>query len=390
MEKIDILERLRQDHPDEPETWYLIGLARQKDGDWAEALQAYAQALENCEGALREKVLSAMETLPDLRETDAPGDTLEEATDAGPADVLQPFRLVEGGHGDAGPSPVRFEDVGGLEEIKNAIRMRIIKPFADPGLFARFGQRAGGGVLLYGPPGCGKTFLARATAGECNARFIHVSITDILSPYYGVSPQLLHEAFEAARASRPCVIFIDEADTLGYSRNKSGSELVRALVDQFLSELDGAANDNKELLVLGATNMPWDMDPALKRPGRFDRMFFVPPPDLPAREAIFSRKLQDLPVGPVDLKALAAATELFSGADIEHVVSMAGETVLEEILLTGVDRPIGQADLLAAVNGHVPSTLEWLLTIKNYVRYANQSGLYEEVAAYLKKQKRLL
>src|SRR5262245_31004991 len=170
----------------------------------------------------------------------------------------------------------RFVDVVGMEELKKTIRLRIIEPFRRPSLFQRFAKKSGGGILLYGPPGCGKTLIARAIAGECEASFVHVGISDVLNMWIGESERNLAALFEKARAESPSVLFFDELDALAFSRSKSTSDHTRHLVDEFLQQLDGLSGDNSGVLVLAATNMPWDVDSAMKRPGRFDRQLFVP------------------------------------------------------------------------------------------------------------------
>ncbi|MGE5577709.1 MAG: AAA family ATPase, partial [Syntrophothermus sp.] len=173
------------------------------------------------------------------------------------------------------------------------------------------------------------------------------------------------------------------------NRAKLSSDLMRPIIDQLLAEIEGIDSSTDKLLIIGATNMPWDVDPAFKRPGRFDKMLFVPPPDEVAREAIFKLKLADKPAEAIDFKLLAAKTELYSGADIENVVELATENVIAEILKTGVERPVQMKDLLEAVEATKPSTIEWLRTIKNYVKYANQSGLYDEVEKFLARHKKI-
>lgn len=278
---------------------------------------------------------------------------------------------------------VRFVDVVGMEELKKTIRLRIIEPFLKPGLFARFSKKTGGGLLLYGPPGCGKTLIARAIAGECNAQFVSVGISDILNMWIGESERNLAALFQKARSARPAVLFFDELDALAYSRSKASSEHTRTLVNEFLSQLDGLSADNDRLLVLAATNMPWDVDPAMKRPGRFDRQVFVPPPDEQARAEMFRLKLVSVPTEPLDLRALAALTPHCSGADIDGIIEAAKEQVLSEILESGVERPLRQADLAAAARSAQPSTLEWLRTARNLVKFGGDST-YRDVEAYLK------
>lgn len=290
----------------------------------------------------------------------------------------QPVRATPSVH------KVTFADVAGMKELKKTIQLRIISPFQNQGLFSKFRKKAGGGVLLYGPPGCGKTFITKATAGECRATFISVHITDILNKYIGVSEQNLKDLFDKARSQKPSVMFFDEIDTVGFNRSKSSSDM-RGMIDTFLTEMEGIDTSTDQVLVIGATNMPWDVDSALKRPGRFDRLVFVGPPDEEAREEIFRLKLEGRYTDRIDTRLLASKTEFFSGADIENLCERAAESVLGEILETGVERPITMADFEVLLQEVRPSTLEWLRTAKNYVKYANQSGIYNDVEEYLRK-----
>ncbi len=262
--------------------------------------------------------------------------------------------------------------------------MKIILPLKQPELFKAYGKKAGGGILLYGPPGCGKTFLARATAGEVNAGFLAVGISDVLDMWIGQSEKNLHALFEQARTHRPCVLFFDEVDALGANRTdmlKSGG---RQMINQLLSELDGVNASNEGVLVLAATNAPWHLDPAFRRPGRFDRIIFVPPPDAPARAAILRLMLRGKPVETVDFDAVARKTEGFSGADLKAVVDLAVEAKLAEAMKTGKIAPIGGRDLLEAAKRHKPTVRDWFDTARNYALYANQSGLYDDILAHLK------
>ncbi|MCR9165743.1 MAG: ATP-binding protein [Nannocystaceae bacterium] len=279
---------------------------------------------------------------------------------------------------------IGFDDIVGMEEVKKTVRLRIIEPFKNPGLFARFRKKRGGGVMLYGPPGCGKTMLARAVAHECNATFIGVGISEVLNMWIGESERLLSAFFERARAERPAVLFFDELDALAFSRSKARSEHSRTRVNEFLAQLDGMDADNDQLLVLGATNMPWDVDPAMKRPGRFDRQVFVPPPDASARAEMFRVKLFDIPTEALDFRRLAEASPNASGADIDGMIELAKEHVLDEILSGGTERPMRDADLLAAVRDTEPSTVEWLRTAENLVKYGSGGGQYKELAAFLR------
>jgi transitional endoplasmic reticulum ATPase len=302
-----------------------------------------------------------------------------------------------GGERDADPSAwidsprpvVRFADVGGHEGIKDKIRKKIILPMQKPSLFQRFRRKAGGGVLMYGPPGCGKTLLARATAGECNYTFLNVQIADVLDMYIGESERKLHALFEKARAAAPAVLFFDEVEALGAKRSTSHDSATSKLVSQFLTEMDGFASRNENVLILGATNVPWAVDPAFRRPGRFDRVLFVPPPDRGAREAILRLHLSDRPVAPgLDVDAIAQKTSGYSGADLENVVDTAADAAIESSLATQVETPIQQGHLLAALQEVRPTTLEWLTTARNHARYANEGGQYDEVLEFLNRNGR--
>ena len=179
---------------------------------------------------------------------------------------------------------LNFNDVGGMDDIKKEIDLKIIKPLVHAELYKSYGKKIGGGILLYGPPGCGKTFIAKATAGQIQSKFFSVGLNDILDMWIGNSEKNLHDIFEIARRNKPCVLFFDEIDALGASRSDMKQSGGRNLINQFLLELDGINSDNDGILVLGATNTPWNLDTAFRRPGRFDRIIFIPPPDEKVKE----------------------------------------------------------------------------------------------------------
>jgi SpoVK/Ycf46/Vps4 family AAA+-type ATPase len=283
----------------------------------------------------------------------------------------------------------RFMHIAGMDDLKKTIRLQIIEPFVNPGLFAKFRKKAGGGILLYGPPGCGKTMLARAVANECEASFLAIGISEILSMWQGESERNLALMFEKARSQKPCVMFFDELDALAFSRSKASSDVSRKIVNEFLAQLDGFEKGNDQVLILAATNMPWDVDPAMKRPGRFARQVFVPPPDEVARARIIELALDSVPHGPVDAAAIAAATAQFSGADVDALVERAKEFVLTEYLETRRERDITQADLVRAAGELVPSTQDWLRTARNLVKYAGGDDSYRDLERYLKASKLL-
>lgn len=278
---------------------------------------------------------------------------------------------------------IDFNAVGGMDEVKKEIDLKIIKPLQNPEIYAAYGKKIGGGILMYGPPGCGKTFIAKATAGQINSKFISVSLNDILDMWIGNSEKNLHEIFELARAHQPCVLFFDEIDALGANRSDMKQSAGRNLINQFLLELDGIESSNDGVLVLGATNTPWHLDAAFRRPGRFDRILFVPPPDETSRQTIMNIKLEGKPTEKINTKELAKKSKEFSGADIEALIDIAVEQKIEESFETGIPQPIVQKDLLKAIKKHKPSTKEWFTTAKNYALFSNQSGLYDDILDYL-------
>lgn len=280
-----------------------------------------------------------------------------------------------------------FDEVGGMKDVKNEISLKIIKPLEHQDLYKAYGKKIGGGILLYGPPGCGKTHLARATAGEINANFLSIGINDILDMWIGSSEKNLHEIFEVARKNKPCVIFIDEIDALGANRNDVNKTNSRTSINQFLAELDGIDADNDGILILGATNAPWHLDPAFRRPGRFDRIIFVSPPDEAAKEAIYRIHLKNKPTDIIDYKALAKASKEFSGADIQAAIDRAIEDKLEASFKDGIPKPMKTKDILKAIKKMKASTKEWFSSAKNYALYANDSGLYDDVLNYMKIKK---
>jgi transitional endoplasmic reticulum ATPase len=278
---------------------------------------------------------------------------------------------------------LNFADIGGMESVKEEIRMKIIHPLKNPQLFKAYGKKIGGGVLLYGPPGCGKTLLSRATAGEIKANFLSIGIHQILDLYLGNSEKNLHALFELARTHAPAVLFFDEVDALAADRNDLRRSAGRTLINQFLAEMDGNVGVNDGLLILGATNAPWHLDPAFRRPGRFDRILFVPPPDEPARASIVEVMARDKPTDRLDAAAIAKKTKDFSGADLKAVFDIAIERSLVRAMREERVIPLGTDDLLKAAKDVKPSTRAWFESAKNYAIYSNQSGFYDDVLDFL-------
>jgi AAA+ superfamily predicted ATPase len=284
---------------------------------------------------------------------------------------------------------LRLDDVGGMAETKQRLDAAFLTPMRNPELRRTFGKSLRGGLLLYGPPGCGKTFVARALAGEIGARFATVSLADVLDMWLGRSERNVHELFEAARRAAPCVVFLDEVDALGHRRSEMRGNVQRGTVNQLLTELDGVGSDNDGVFVLAASNAPWDVDPALRRPGRLDRSLLVLPPDEPAREAILRYHLSGRPVADVDLHRLAGWTDRFSGADLAHLVETAAEAALAHSVASGEVQPVTMRELAAALKEVRPSTGAWFATARNVAEFANEHGEYDELLAYLRRTRML-
>ena len=342
-----------------------------------------------------EQVLRALE--PATAAVPSPGpepepepEPAEREPEADGGDVVR-LRALDGGRHDDGEIErprVTLDDVGGLEEVKRRLNSAFLAPMRNPQLRAAYGKSLRGGLLLYGPPGCGKTFLARALAGELGASFSAVGISDVLDMYLGESERKLHEIFAAARRHAPCVLFLDELDALGQKRSQLRHSAGRNLVNQLLAELDGVQADNEGLFVLAATNHPWDVDTALRRPGRLDRMLLVLPPDPPAREAILRLHLRGRPVdGEPALDRLVKRTETFSGADLAALCEVATERALERSLESGTVEPIGKRDLEVACSEVAPSTRAWFDVAYNYAMFANEGGQYDELLDYVKRHR---
>jgi SpoVK/Ycf46/Vps4 family AAA+-type ATPase len=306
----------------------------------------------------------------------------------GPAEVAS-AGIEEADPYDAEHAGLTLADVAGMTEVKQRLEAAFLAPMRNPQLRKLYGKSLRGGLLLYGPPGCGKTFIARAVAGELGARFIAVSFADVIDMFVGQSERNIHELFEVARRNAPCVLFLDEVDAIGQKRSQLRHTPMRSAVNQLLLELDDISGNNEGVFLLAATNHPWDVDSALRRPGRFDRTLLVLPPDAAAREGVFRYHLKDRPVAGIDLARLARQTDGYSGADIAHICETAAEQALMDSVRRGEPRMIGTQDLEAASAEVKPSLDAWFDTARNVVLFANEGGVYDDLAAYLRKRRLL-
>merc|ERR1719382_354520 len=233
-----------------------------------------------------------------------------------------------------------WEDIGGLEDVKASLREMILYPIEHPDKFHKFGMKPSRGVLFYGPPGCGKTLMAKAVANECSSNFISVKGPELLTMWFGESEANVREIFDKARGAAPCVLFFDELDSVGVARGSGsgGSGAGDRVLNQLLTEMDGAGG-KKNLFFIGATNRPDILDEALIRPGRLDQLIYIPLPDKASRLNIFKANLRKSPIaGDVDLNTLAHFTQGFSGADITEICQRACKAAIRESISAEEDR----------------------------------------------------
>ena len=254
-------------------------------------------------------------------------------------------------------------DVAGLEDVKQDIRLKMIYPFQHPELAEKFGVRPGGGVLLYGPPGTGKTMLAKATAGEIDASFFRISPADVLSKWVGEAEQNIKKLFDAAAAEPRSIIFIDEIEALVPARKDEGSSVMQRVVPQILQGMEGF--DKKKIspiLFMGATNVPWQLDPAVLRPGRFDDKVYIPLPDLPGRRKLLELYLSHRPLAPdINLDTFAIHLDGFSGADIKYICDRAATIPFLQSVATGQEGDITAEVLSAAIHDAPKSVTKEML-----------------------------
>jgi SpoVK/Ycf46/Vps4 family AAA+-type ATPase len=361
----------------------------------------YAEALAHCSAVLAQDAAnsravdllqtcsSALAQSPRSERFDWSAAEEQVADIVKPAFVEEPAQVVdENDFGAVQSSGVRLSDVAGMAEVKRQLELSLLGPIRNPELMKAFKVSARGGLLLYGPPGCGKTYIAKAVSGELGANFYQVGIADVLSRWLGESERAVRAVFDTARRKAPCVLFFDEVDALGHRRSAlGGNSGLRPVVNTLLEEMDSAAASNDGVYVLGATNAPWDVDVALRRPGRFDRMVFVPLPDADARAAIVRLHLQDRPVEGINLASVVKRTDGFSGADLAHVCDTATQLAMAHSLHTGRVRPVQMQDIDAALAQIRPSAGAWFDTARSAVEFGNRDGAFDDLADYMRRRK---
>lgn len=266
-------------------------------------------------------------------------------------------------------STITFKDVVGMDKQKKIIHDNIILAIRKPDLLKAYGKKLGLGVIFYGPPGNGKTYLVNAIGGETGSNVIIAAINQIVDMYAGNTEKNMHAIFEQARKATPCIIFFDELDALGVKRGGDGGggegqSFMRMAVNQFLQEMDGVEKNPEGIFVIGATNAPWDIDPALKRSKRFGETVYMPPPDMKTRKGAFRYHTRNMPLAYMDYGRLARATMGFSSADIEEICDKAALVPAVEEDRTGKRRKVKMNDFLNMIKTHGNTLDEWYGMVK--------------------------
>lgn len=243
---------------------------------------------------------------------------------------------------------VSFDEVAGLKEAKQEIALKVIEPNKHPEVFRRFNKKNGGGILLYGVPGTGKTMLAQAIAHEIDAKFFTVKCSDILSKWVGDAEQNIRNLFEEARKYPTSIIFFDEFEAIAPKRD-TYSTVMKRVVPELLAQIQGFEKNENNLIIIAATNRPWDIDTAFLRPGRFDRSIYVPLPDEEARETIIENKLKSVPCDDdLDIQEIVNITNGFNGADVSHFCEKLKDLAISRELQTGEVTKISNSDIDSA------------------------------------------
>jgi SpoVK/Ycf46/Vps4 family AAA+-type ATPase len=276
-------------------------------------------------------------------------------------------------------------DVAGMPAIKRWLSTAFLSSLRDPQMRRLFGRSLRGGLLMYGPPGCGKTFLARALAGELEAGFLGIDLAHVVDMWLGYSRRSIHEIFETARAAAPCLLYLDQLEAIGPRRAGRRHSIGRGVVDQLVAELYSASEEHEGVFVVAATEHPWDVDSLLRQPGRLDHRLLVLPPDLQAREAIIRSVLAGRPLAEdLDLAGLAARTHRYSAADLAQLCESAAAAALEASIVSNSSRPIAMADFTRGLHELRPSTPPWFELARDYARFAAEPGSYDDLVSYLR------
>ncbi|MHB1507549.1 MAG: ATP-binding protein [Cuniculiplasma sp.] len=347
------------------------GMELQATGKGKDAKKLYGAALEllrksyqSADVFSRERIKRQMDGLQKAM------DSLEDKKDDRPSQWQEGEKILEetGLSISKGEGPTMSE-VAGMEELKKELFLKIIYPLKFPDLAEEFHVVSGGGFILYGPPGNGKTFIVRALAREVDMNFIYVNPANLVSQWFGNFEKNISQLFRAARLLSPSILFFDELDSLFPSRDKAQNDASRRGVSQFLNEIGGFSQDKaSSVVLLGATNVPWQLDEAVTRPGRFDRLIYVPPPDTSSRESIVKNFMSKVSrKDKIDYGAIAKNTEGYSSADVEYLCRHACQGVFRRAIENSGNDQVRTSDIEDAMKAIRPSVSRE--TIKKYEAY---------------------
>ncbi len=288
------------------EAYHLRGLAQEYAGNISDAIADYEKALELNPGLAEAKT--------HLQNAKAKKDQEGKGEGGAPSEI----KMLQ-------KPDMNFTHVAGMVKTKEQIKESIVYPMMNPDLARKYGKLGGGGLLMYGPPGCGKTFIVKAAAGECKAGFVNAKLSDLLDMYVGNTEKNIHKVFELSRKNVPCILFFDEVDAIGGRRDQQeGQQYMRMAVNQLLYEMDGVEAHNENVLTIAATNAPWDVDPALRRSGRFSKALYIPEPDLKSRVAILKIHAKKRPISKfIPFWLLGFATTGYASSDLKAIVDEA-------------------------------------------------------------------
>ncbi len=249
---------------------------------------------------------------------------------------------------NASCNKITFDDVIGLDNVKELIFQMVVYPFKYQDIYKAFKRNSGGGILLYGAPGTGKTMIAKAIANEIDAKFYSIKCSDITSKWFGESERRIRELFENARKNERSIIFFDEFDALGTNRNNNNSHSVNMMVSEFLSQIDGFESIENTILLIASTNKPWNIDSALLQSGRFNKKIYVGLPDKVSRYKLLMHELSEVPISDIDYEDMALQTDCYSSADIVELCNQTKDIAIKRSIELNQISPIGQEDLIKA------------------------------------------
>ncbi len=369
------------------EAYHLRGLAFEYAGNIGDAIADYEKALSINPGLTEAK--THLENAKAKKDQEGKGGEGGDGKSGGAGDI----KMLQ-------KPNMSFNDVAGMSKMKEEIREAVVYPMINPDLAKKYGKLGGGGILMYGQPGCGKTFIVKAAAAECKSGFINAKLSDLLDMYVGNTEKNIHKVFELARKNTPCILFFDEVDAIGGRRDaQEGQQYMKMAVNQMLYELDGVEANNQNVLTIAATNAPWDVDPALRRSGRFSKAIYLPEPDFTSRIAILKLHAKKRPLGPgIPFWFLGLATTGYSSSDMKAIVEEAAgypwreaffaiQKKTEENLKKGlnpqeaeekakkdiIQRPLITNDFIKAINKRKSSLPPW------YEQAKKQIGKQEEL-----------